>query len=321
MTTRLTEDAHGVYIISATPFTETGELDLASADRLVEFYLEKGVTGMTILGMMGEAPKLASDESITFMRHMLKRVNGQIPVIVGVSSPGFDNMANLCSSSMEAGAAGVMIAPSAGLTTEDKLYNYFAEIFERLGPDTPVCYQDFPMTTGVHVSARLFNQMVRDFPQLVMLKHEDWPGLNKLTAVRQLESENATRRVSILTGNGGLFLPMELERGADGAMTGFAYPEMLIKVVELYRNGDRQIANDIFDAYLPLVRHEQQLGAGLAIRKEILRRRGVIASAATRAPGPRLSQSDHDDISFLTLRLDKRLEEIGPAGQVTGSLI
>ena len=144
-----------------------------------------------------------------------------------------------------------------------------------------------------------------------MLKHEDWPGLNKLTAVRKLETETGTRRVSILTGNGGLFLPMELERGADGAMTGFAYPEMLVSVVELYRNGELQKANDIFDAYLPLVRHEQQLGAGLAIRKEILRRRGAITCAATRAPGPRLSRADHDDISFLTERLDRRIEELG----------
>ncbi len=311
MTTKLTEDARGVYIISATPFTDRGELDLSSADRLVDFYLEKGVTGMTVLGMMGEAPKLAPDESVTFLQHMLKRVDDRMPVIVGVSSPGLDNMARLCGSSMEAGAAGVMIAPSAGLMTEDKLYNYFTQVFEKLGPDIPVCYQDFPMTTGVHISAALFNQMVRDFPQLVMLKHEDWPGLNKLTAVRKLANDTSSRRVSILTGNGGLFLPMELERGADGAMTGFAYPEMLIKVVDLYRDGDTQTANDVFDAYLPLVRHEQQLGAGLAIRKEILRRRGVITCAATRAPGPKLSQPDHDDISFLTSRLEMRLREIG----------
>ena len=311
MTEKLTEDARGVYIISATPFTDTGELDLASADSLVEFYLEKDVTGMTILGMMGEAPKLAPDESITFLEHMLNRVAGRVPVIVGVSSPGLDNMVRLCNAAMDAGAAGVMIAPPGGLTTEDKLYGYFAQVFEKLGPDIPVCYQDFPMTTGVNISTQLFNKLVADFPQLVMLKHEDWPGLNKLSAVRKLETDTGTRRVSILTGNGGLFLPMELARGADGAMTGFAYPEMLVSVVDLYRDGDREKANDIFDAYLPLVRHEQQLGAGLAIRKEILRRRGAIASAATRAPGPRLSQADHDDISFLTTRLERRVEELG----------
>jgi 4-hydroxy-tetrahydrodipicolinate synthase len=311
MTEKLTEDARGVYIISATPFTDTGELDLASADSLVEFYLEKGVTGMTILGMMGEAPKLAPDESITFLEHMLNRVAGRVPVIVGVSSPGLDNMVRLCNAAMDAGAAGVMIAPPGGLTTEDKLYGYFAQVFEKLGPDIPVCYQDFPMTTGVNISTQLFNKLVADFLQLVMLKHEDWPGLNKLSAVRKLETDTGTRRVSILTGNGGLFLPMELARGADGAMTGFAYPEMLVSVVDLYRDGDREKANDIFDAYLPLVRHEQQLGAGLAIRKEILRRRGAIACAVTRAPGPRLSPADHDDISFLSARLERRVEELG----------
>ena len=190
------------------------------------------------------------------------------------------------------------------------LQTYFAQVFEKLGPHIPVCYQDFPMTTGVNISTQLFNRLVSDFPQLVMLKHEDWPGLNKLSGVRKLEADTGTRRVSILTGNGGLFLPMELERGADGAMTGFAYPEMLVKVVDLYRDGDRQRANDIFDAYLPLVRHEQQLGAGLAIRKEILRRRGAIACAATRAPGPRLSPADHDDISFLTVRMEHRIKEL-----------
>ena len=311
MTEKLTEDARGVYIISATPFTDTGELDLASTDSLVEFYLEKGVTGMTILGMMGEAPKLAPDESIAFLEHMLNRVAGRVPVIVGVSSPGLDNMVRLCNAAMGSGAAGVMIAPAGGLTTEDKLYGYFAQVFEKLGPDIPVCYQDFPMTTGVNISTQLFNKLVADFPQLVMLKHEDWPGLNKLSAVRKLETDTGTRRVSILTGNGGLFLPMELARGADGAMTGFAYPEMLVSVVDLYRDGDREKANDIFDAYLPLVRHEQQLGAGLAIRKEILRRRGAIACAVTRAPGPRLSPADHDDISFLSARLERRVEELG----------
>ena len=302
MTEKLTEDARGVYIISATPFTETGELDLESADSLVEFYLEKGVTGMTILGMMGEAPQLAPDESVTFLAHMLNRVAGRVPVIVGVSSPGLDNMARLCNAAMDSGAAGVMIAPAGGLTTEDKLHGYFAQVFEKLGADIPVCYQDFPMTTGVNISTQLFNKLVADFPQLVMLKHEDWPGLNKLSAVRKLEAETGARRVSIITGNGGLFLPMELERGADGAMTGFAYPEMLVSVVDLYRGGDRQKANDVFDAYLPLVRYENQPGLGLAIRKYTLARRGAIAHADLRKPGPGLSPASMAEIESLIAR-------------------
>lgn len=303
----LTEDANGVYIISATPFTEAGAIDYASADSLVEFYLSKGVTGITILGMMGEAPKLSSDEALAFMSHMLKRVAGRVPVIVGVSNAGVANIASLSHAAMDQGAAGVMIAPPRGLGTDDKHYAYYASVFEALGPEVPVCYQDFPLSTGVQLSAALFLQMVADFPQLVMLKHEDWPGLNKLSTIRASEG----RRVSILCGNGGIFLPEEMARGADGAMTGFAFPEMLVEVVRLSKAGQPDAASDLFDAYLPLIRLEQQPGAGLAIRKEILRRRGALACNAARAPGPKLSARDHDDITRLMARLEARLTEIG----------
>lgn len=305
---KLTESANGVYIISATPFAEDGTIDYASADRLVEFYIEKQVTGITILGMMGEAPKLSGEESTAFLRHMLTRVNGRVPVIAGVSGAGLDNMKILANRSMDGGAAGVMVAPSGGQNTEQKLYNYFAQICEALGEDTPLVYQDFPLSTGVHISVPLFNRLVADMPQIVMLKHEDWPGLNKLSAIRAASDAGEVRRVSILTGNGGIFLPQELARGADGAMTGFAFPEMLVQVVELHRQGKLDEAEDVFEMYLPLVRHEQQPGFGLAVRKEVLRRRGIIANAGTRQPGPSLTSADHEELTRMLDRLEQRLE-------------
>ena len=303
---KLNESAAGVYIISATPFTQTGAIDYTSIDQLVEFYLEHGVTGMTILGMMGEAPKLSSEETVLFIQTMLKRVAGRVPVIVGVTNAGITNIAAVSKLAMDQGAAGVMIAPPSGLATDEKLYNYFAQCFEALGPDIPVCYQDFPLATGVHLSADLFMRMVRDYEQLVMLKHEDWPGLNKLSKVRASDG----RRVSILCGNGGIFLPEEMARGADGAMTGFAFPEMLVEVVRLCNEGAQDLASDLFDAYLPLVRLEQQPGAGLAIRKEILHRRGALACNAARLPGPSLSTEDHAEITRLLTRLEQRLNEL-----------
>lgn len=308
---KLTTDAGGVFIISATPFSETGDIDYSSADRLVEFYLDHGVSGMTILGMMGEAPKLSDEESTQFLSHMIKRVAGRVPVIVGVSNPGIGNLKRLSHTAMEKGAAGVMVAPMRGLTTEDRHYNYFAEVFGELGPDVPVCYQDFPLSTGASISVDLFNRLVLDFDQLVMLKHEDWPGLNKLSSIRKTAGVTGARRVSILCGNGGIFLPEEMARGADGAMTGFAFPEMLVGVVKLAAAGKLDEASNVFDAYLPLVRLEQQPGAGLAIRKEILRRRGAISCARARAPGPKLSGEDHKDIDRLLSRLNSRLSELG----------
>ena len=277
---RIDRHSAGVFVIAATPFAEDGALDLDSTDRLVDFYLGCGVSGMTILGVMGEAPKLGGDEPLSFARRVLARIDGRVPVVVGVSGAGIDNMARLAHSVMEAGAAGVMVAPQAGLLTEPKQLGYFAQVCAALGPDVPICLQDYPMTTGVQLSVETILRLTSDHPQIVMLKHEDWPGLNKLGRVRAESGVADIPRLSILTGNSALFLPEEMRRGADGAMTGFAYPEMMVQVVELAQAGDHERAADIFDAYLPLVRYEQQLGLGLAIRKETLRRRGAIASAA-----------------------------------------
>ena len=185
---------------------------------------------------------------------------------------------------MIAGAAGVMVAPPPGLKGDEGVYNYFAQVFKELGPDIPVVYQDYPQSTGVYLAPSVFERLVDDFKQLVMLKHEDWPGLAKLT-LRESEKKPGRRRVSILVGNGGLYLPQELRRGADGAMTGFAWPEMLVQVCDLAAKGKMEEAEDLFDLYLPLVRHEQQLGIGLALRKEVLFRRGAIKSPRQRAPG------------------------------------
>ena len=266
---------------------------------------------MTILGIMGEAPKLSGEEAAAFTRRVIGRVGGRVPVVVGVSAAGLGPMRALAHEAMAAGAAGVMVAPAQGLGPEDRVRAYFGQVCEALGPEVAVCLQDYPMTTGVKLSAETILRIAAEHPQVVMLKHEDWPGLTKLSRVREGSGTGEVPRLSILTGNGGLFLPEEMRRGADGAMTGFAYPEMMVWVVALSRAGDHDRAEDLFDAHLPLVRYEQQLGLGLAIRKETLRRRGAIASAHVRAPGPAMTRADHDDLTRLVTRLEKRLEELG----------
>ena len=304
------ESAEGVFIICATPFAENGEIDLRSTDRLIEFYLDKSVSGMTILGMMGEAQKLSEQESTTFLRHVLERVAGRVPVVVGVSSPDIGRLRKLADLALDGGACGVMVAPVAGLKGDDEICTYFGGVFDVLGDAVPVCYQDYPYATGSEVSVEGFNRLVRDYPQLVMLKHEDWPGLNKLTRVRESAEQEGLRRVSVMVGNGGLYLPLEMARGADGAMTGFAYPEMLVDVVRLCRAGQQDRAEDLFDAYLPLVRYEQQPNFGLAIRKETLRRRGVIRSARVRSPGPVMTNRDHEELTRLILRVENNVRRL-----------
>ncbi|GGC42844.1 dihydrodipicolinate synthase family protein [Siccirubricoccus deserti] len=300
---RLDETARGVFVIAPTPFTDTGALDEASTDRMVDGFLAAGASGLTILGIMGEAPKLDGAEALAFTARVLKRVAGRVPVIVGVSSPGFASMKALAAGAMDAGAAGVMIAPPAGLRGDDAVVGYIAQAAAVVG-DAPYVLQDFPQATGTFMSVEMIRRMAED-PRLVMLKAEDWPGLDKLSALRRLTAEGRMRRISILGGNGGQFLPEELHRGADGIMTGYAFPEMLVQVCRLMAAGDRAAAHDAFDPHLPLIRTELQPGLGLAVRKYVLQRRGFIASAALRAPGPKLSAETQAEVEFLLERLGR----------------
>lgn len=307
MTAHLNEQAKGVYIIAATPFLDDDSIDFDSIDSLTDFYLDKGVSGITILGMMGEAQKLSPEESQAVMDRVINRVNGRVPIVVGVSNPDMDKLVALSKLAMESGAAGVMVAPNPSHNSDDIIYDYYVAVDKALDSKIPMIYQDFPLVTKAPVSVDCLMKIIRDIPQVVMLKHEDWPGLSKLSELRARSEEEGLRRISILCGNGGLYLPQELTRGADGAMTGFAYPEMLVGVCEKYAAGDQEGGDDLFDLYLPVIKHEQQPGYGLAVRKETLHRRGAITSSKVRTPGPSMSDADHKDLDRLLERLDKRL--------------
>lgn len=302
---KLTSAAAGVYVIAVTPFTETGEIDYPSLDRVTDFYLGAGATGITILGMMGEAPKLTQAEARTVSERVIRRA-GDVPVVVGVSAPGLAAIKELGQAVMDMGAAGVMIAPPGSLKTDQQILGYYQQCAQTLGKDVPICLQDFPLATGVQISTELLGRIIEGVPEMVMLKHEDWPGLDKVSAVRAAEAKGR-RRISVLCGNGGVFLPEEMGRGADGAMTGFGYPEMLVTVCESVKRGDMDHAQDVFDAHLPLVRYEQQPGLGLSVRKYVLARRGAIASAALRKPGSTLNAATAAEVERLIARQEARL--------------
>src|SRR5499433_4614253 len=302
--TKLTAKAAGTYAIAPTPFHDDGRIDERSIDRLTDFYTEVGCDGVTVLGILGEAPKLDAAEAEQVAIRFVKRAKN-MQVIVGVSAPGFATMRSLAKKSMDAGAAGVMIAPPPHLRTEDQITGYFKQAQEAIGDDIPWVLQDYPLTLSVIFTPAVIRKIVMDSPSCVMLKHEDWPGLEKISAMVAFQKDGSLRPLSILCGNGGLFLDFEMERGADGAMTGYAFPELLIDTVRLSKAGKRDAVHDLFDAHLPLIRYEQQPGAGLAVRKYVLWRRGVLASDAQRKPGPRVSRETAAEIDFMLERLER----------------
>jgi 4-hydroxy-tetrahydrodipicolinate synthase len=301
---KLDESAAGVYAIAVTPFDRQGAIDRDSVDRMTDFYIGCGVDGITILGVMGEAPKLANEEALALTRQVMTRA-GALPIIVGVSAPGFASMRWLARGAMDAGAAGVLIAPPTHLRTDEQIVGYYRQAVEAIGSDIPFAIQDYPLAFQVIMTPKVIRQIVQQLPSCVMLKHEDWPGLEKISALRSFQSDGSMRPISILCGNGGLFLDFEMKRKADGAMTGYAFPDMLVDVVRLSRSGDRNAAHDLFDAHLPLLRYEQQAGVGLAVRKYVLQRRGAIGSDIQRTPFIGLSPAARDEIDFLLERLGR----------------
>ena len=186
----ISAETRGVFVIAVTPFTPDGAIDTASIDSMVDFYFEKGADGLTILGIMGEAPKLTQTEAIEVTRRVLARASGR-PVIVGVSAPGFAAIGELTGAVMDLGAAGVMVAPPGSLRTDDQIVAYYGNVVETIGPAVPLVLQDYPLATGVQITPATLGRIFEAHPSIVMLKHEDWPGLAKITELRAAEGPAA----------------------------------------------------------------------------------------------------------------------------------
>lgn len=299
------ENARGAYVVAVTPFAEDGSVDLASIDMMVDFYLGRGVNGFTVLGVSGEAARLTHAESVAVAKQFIRRASGR-PVVVGVTNRNVAQLAALARETMDLGAAGVMVSPSGGQRTEEDVLAHFDSVFGAIG-EVPTMLQDYPVASGVAMSVATIGRIVTQFPQIKALKHEDMPGLAKLTALRR----NLARRIAILCGNNGLFLPFELRRGADGTMLGFSFPEMLVELCRLYAAERFDDGANLYDRYLPLLLYESQGFWGIAVRKEVLRRRGALRCARLRPPGPVLGEADLMELDALLCRLAPSIGAVG----------
>jgi 4-hydroxy-tetrahydrodipicolinate synthase len=283
----------GVIPILATPFHDDESLDLDSLARLIRFNAAAGVNGVTLLGLLGESNRLTDEERERLIATAVKAAAG-LPVIVGTSHTGTE--ASIASSQQAArlGATAVMITPSQQPVPSDKtVFDYFQRIAAKI--TLPIVLQDHPAISQVHMPVELILKLVREIPSIVSIKAEALPSPQKIGALRKgLESG---RRVTLLTGLGALYGLFDLERGSDGFNTGFAFPEVLLAILREFRAGHHDAARRIFTRYLPLIVFEQQ--PGLAIRKEILRRRGLLTSSRVRHPGATIDAATADQLARL----------------------
>lgn len=292
----------GVFPIAPTPFLPNGQLDYGSVGSLMDFYLAAQVQGVTVLGFLGEPAKLDAREAETLVKAFAARKE-HLELIVGVSAPGFAAMRALAHTAMEAGAAAVMLAPPPSLRTDEQILAYFDNAAEALGPDVPFILQDYPLMLSVVFTPKVIRFLVNAHASCAAFKHEDWPGLEKISALKRFMAEGSMREVPILTGNGGMFLDFEMGRGANGVMTGYAFPEMLCDAVRLAGEGKKDALHTLVDAHLPYMRYEQQPGLGLAVRKYTLALRGALAHETQRPPMTRLSETGRAEAAFLLERL------------------
>lgn len=287
----------GIFNILATPFDEQRCVDIVSLKRLVEFQIDKGAYGLTILGVLGEAAKLSVDERKLVMDTVVETVAGRIPIVVGTSHSELAICIALSKTAFEAGAAGVMIAPPRIQDpTDEKVFALYEQIAEQI--DQPIVVQDFPPVNGVTMSPDFLARLAESIPNARYLKLEDPPLMEKIGAIRE-----RTDKFEIFGGLGGMFLLEELQRGASGTMTGFAFTEILVAVYKAFTSGNLAQAEAIFDRYLPLIRYENQPVINLTIRKELLRRRGAIAHAALRDPYVPIDAGTHGEISWMLQRV------------------
>jgi 4-hydroxy-tetrahydrodipicolinate synthase len=301
----------GVYTVVPTPFTDAGELDVESLERLVGFLVELGVDGLLVLGVLGEAPKLLPDERRAVVETAI-RASAGLPVIVGVTHASTAGTRALATAAERAGAAAVLIAPprldpAAG---EDALIGYFHDVADAISLE--IVLQDHPASSGVHLPAELVARLASMVPQIQSVKLEDPPTPPKISRVLELTPSG----FKVYGGLGGVFLLEELNRGAHGTMTGFAFPELLVEVQRAHARRDLETAAAVFFRYLPLVRFEFQEAIGLAIRKRIYRLRGAIASDHVRSPTAPLDEGTAAELERLVHGLG--LQAAGRAPVATG---
>jgi len=290
----------GVYSVLPTPFADNGDVDEASLRRVVELFIAAGVNGVTALGVTGEVARLDDGERAKVLEIVVDQVAERIGVVAGTSADGTRTCIQYSRHAKAAGATAVMVSPPRmpKLNSEAVVRHYIA-LAEAV--DVEVVVQDYPPISGYAMEPALLARVAREIPRARTIKLEDPPTPFKTSRILE---QAAGLDVRIFGGLGGVFLLEELMAGATGAMTGFAFPEVLVKIVAQYQAGDIDSAADVFYRAVPLMRFEFQEGIGMAIRKEVLRRRGALTSAATRAPGAALDATTLAALDRVMARVD-----------------
>jgi 4-hydroxy-tetrahydrodipicolinate synthase len=283
----------GVYPILATPFDDTGAIDYASLDRLIEYTLEHGVDGLGLFGNASEGYTLLGEERIPLLRHIVSRVNGRVPLIASTGHTGTDAAARLSKEAQDLGAAALMVLPPYFLKPDgDGVFFYFDTISKAI--NIPIMVQDAPLMTQVPMPTPLLARMSREIEQVKLVKVEAPPTAPKITALC-----NAAPGLQLFGGLNGQFLIEEFQRGAIGTMPNNDIPQVFVKLWSHLKQGDLTAAWELFSRALPLLRFELQPGLGVSAMKHNMVARGILQSARVRHPTATLQGAGLQELETL----------------------
>ena len=294
----------GVYSVLPTPFTASGDVDELSLRKVIDLFVEAGVNGVTALGVTGEVARLDDSERRRVLDVVVEHVHGRIGVVAGTTAEGTRTCIGYSRHAKSAGATAVMVSPPRmPKLNSEAVVRHYAALAEAV--DVEIVVQDYPPISGFAMEPALLARVAREIPSARTIKLEDPPTPFKTSRILAACGDT---KVRIFGGLGGVFLLEELLAGATGAMTGFAFPEILVRIVSLFNAGQVDQAADVFYRAVPLMRFEFQEGIGMAIRKEVLHRRGALASPATRPPAAALDQTTREALDRVMDWVNRRTQ-------------
>lgn len=291
----------GVYPVAPTTFTDTGELDLPSQKRCIDFMIDAGSNGICILANFSEQFVLSDEERELLTRTILEHVAGRVPVIVTTTHFSTRVCAQRSRRAQDMGAAMVMVMPPYhGATlrvTEDKNYEFFAALSSALS--IPIMVQDAPIS-GVSLTAAFLARMAKEIEQISYFKIETPGAASKLRELIRLGGDAIE---GPWDGEEAITLIPDLDAGANGAMTGGGYPDGIRKIIDPYVAGRREEAVAEYQRWLPLINYENRQG-GLLSAKALMKEGGVIACEAPRHPFPPMNPAVRTGLIETARRLD-----------------
>jgi len=293
----------GVYPVVPTTFTESGDLDLESQKRCVDFMVDAGSTGLCILANFSEQFVLSDAEREVLTSTILEHVKGRVPVIVTTTHFGTQVCAQRSRRAQDAGAAMVMVMPPYhGATirvSEDQIYGFYARLSDAI--DIPIMIQDAPVS-GTQLSAAFLARMAQEIENVAYFKIETPGAASKL---RELIRLGGAAIEGPWDGEEAITLLPDLHAGATGAMTGGAFPDGIRQIMDAWTAGDVEAATQAYQNWLPLINYENRQG-GILTAKALMKAGGVIASEAPRHPFP----SMHPEVRQGLLETAKRLDPL-----------